>query len=137
MTSIMDRLSVAEVTRLGAVGENACLDLARSLEASSRHPVARAFRGEEKFEVAAPRSFPGRGIEALVDGRRVRIGTEAFCQELCGLPPAGPAHPNFDACYVFLADDRAWLAAFELRDSLRPEAGAAFARGLWIDNCAW
>jgi len=135
MTSIMDRLSVAKVTRLGAVSENACLELARSLEASSRHPAARVFRGEEKFEVAAARTFPGRGIEALVDGRRVRIGTEAFCRELCGFPPAGPAHPNFDACFVFLAEDRAWLAAFELEDSLRPE-GAALARALWMENCA-
>ena len=129
-------LSVARVTRLGTDSENACLDLARSLEAASRHPVARAFRGEEKFEVAAPRSFPGHGIEALVDGRRVRIGTEAFCRALCRLPPAGPAHPNFDACFVFLAEEGAWLAAFELEDSLRPELGAALARASWIENCA-
>ena len=135
MTSIMDRLSVSTVTRLGAATENTCLELARALEASSRRPAARAFHGGEKFEVAARRRFPGRGIEARVDGRRVRIGTEAFCQELCGFPPAGPAHPNFDGCFVFLAEECAWLAAFELKDGLRPEAGAALARALWIENC--
>jgi hypothetical protein len=46
----------------------------------------------------------------------VRMGTEAFCREMCGFPPRGPAHPNFDARFVFLAEERAWLAAFELTD---------------------
>jgi Cu2+-exporting ATPase len=154
------RLTVARVTPLGIVNENTCLDLARSLEASSRHPVARAFDGEEKVKVAAPCNFPGQGIEGCVDGRRVRIGTEPFCQELCGAPPAGPAHPNFDGSYVFLGDEGGWLAAFELEDNVRPaatqfvarlkeqnltvhlasgdrpEVGAALARSLWIENCA-
>jgi cation transport ATPase len=121
MTSIANRLSVVRVMRLGVASESACLDLARSLEAS-RHPVTRR--------------FPGQGIEAQVDGRRVRIGTEAFCRELCRLPPAGPAHPNFDAWFVFLAEDGAWLAAFELEDSLHPEVGAALARASWMENCA-
>jgi cation transport ATPase len=111
-------LSVSTVTRLGAASENTCLELARSLEA------------------AVWRKFPRHGIEAQVDGRRVRMGTEAFCRELCGFPPAGPAHPNFDACFVFLAEDRAWLAAFELKDSLRPDVGAALARALWMESCA-
>ena len=97
MTSLADRLSVANLTRLGCASASACLELARSVE------------------VAAPRSrFPGRGIEALVHGRRVRLGTEAFCRELCGFPPVGPAHPNFDARFLFMAEEGAWLAAFEL-----------------------
>jgi Cu2+-exporting ATPase len=135
MTSSANRLSLARMMRLGVANESACLNLARSLEAASRRPLARAFRGEEKSEVLAAHSFPGQGIEALVDGRRVRIGTEAFCAELCRLPPAGPAHPNFDAYFVFLAEDGAWLAAFELEDKQRPEAGAAPARALWMENC--
>lgn len=136
MKLVRGRLSVASVTRLGAASENACLKLARSLESASGHPAAPGFDGEEKFEVAAPRTFSGQGIEARVDGRRVRIGTEAFCHELCGFPPAGPAHPNFDGCFVFLAEDGAWLAAFELRDSLRPEVDAARACALWMESCA-
>lgn len=89
------RLSIATLTRLGAAGENQCLALARFLEASARR-------------------YPGLGVEARINGRRVRMGTEAFCHELCGAPPPGPAHPNFDYRYVFLADDSGWLAAFEL-----------------------
>jgi Cu2+-exporting ATPase len=152
------RLVVTRVVPLGNIDETACLDLARSLEASSRHPVARAFGGPATINVESPRNVPGQGIEARVNGRRVRIGTEPFCQALCGAPPAGPAHPNFDGCFVFLAGEAGWLAAFELEDSLRPEAarlvgrlkdkklavhlasgdrpqvGAALARSLWIEN---
>jgi Cu2+-exporting ATPase len=154
------RLSVRQVIRLAGMDESAALALARSLEQSSRHPVAHAFGGEGTLQVAAPRNAPGQGVEATIQGRRVRIGTEAFCQELCGVPPAGPAHPNFDGSFVFLADENGWLAAFELEDTLRPaaamlvtrlkaeglalhlasgdrpEVAAALARDLWIGNCA-
>jgi len=111
-----DRLSVSTLMRLGVAGESACLELARSLAASGRR-------------------YAGRGIEARIGGRRLRLGTEAFCHELCGAPPAGPAHPNFDSCYVFLADDGGWLAAFELTDRRRPSGGAALARAVWMRTC--
>ena len=154
------RLSVRRVILLAGMGESAALELARALEASSRHPVARAFGGERTLEAAAPRHAPGQGVEATIRGRRVRIGTEAFCRELCGVPPAGPAHPNFDGSFVFLADENGWLAAFQLEDTLRPaaaalvarlkaqglaphlasgdrpEVAAALARDLWIGECA-
>ena len=152
------QLVVMRIYTLEEATQQQCYELAAALEASSRHPVARAFADSRK-PVSAPRNVPGQGIEGIVDGRRVRIGTESFCQALCGTPPAGPAHPNFDGCYVFLADERGWLAAFELGDRLRPEAasvvaslkhnglqvhlasgdrpevGAALARALWIENC--
>ena len=86
-----------KVTPLGIASEQACRELARAVEASGRR-------------------VPGRGIEARVGERRMRMGTEAFCREMCGFPPRGPAHPNFDARFVFLAEEQAWLAAFELTD---------------------
>jgi Cu2+-exporting ATPase len=118
------RLSVSQVMPLGMLSETACLDLARSLEASSRHPVARAFTGAVTVDVESPRSFPGQGIEGRVQGRRVRIGTADFCGELCGLP-----QPALKDARVFLADEAGWLAAFELADSLRPTA-PGFVAGL-------
>jgi P-type Cu2+ transporter len=159
-TLTQGRLVVTRIFTLGGLSRQACYGLAVALEASSRHPVARAFSGESTLEVLAPRNVPGQGIEGTISARRVRIGSEAFCQELCGAPPAGPAHPNFDGSFVFLAGGEGWLAAFELADRLRPEAaslvaslkqrglevhlasgdrpevGAALARALWIDNCA-
>ena len=154
------QLRLGTIRLFGDVDETAMLELARSLEASSRHPVARAFPGGATHSVVTPRNVPGQGIEGTVRGRRVRIGSEAFCQALCGVPPAGPAHPNFDGSFVFLADEKGWLAAFELEDTLRPaaaamvaglrragiavhlasgdrpEVAAALARELWIESCA-
>jgi Cu2+-exporting ATPase len=153
------RLAVTRVMPLGRLESSRCFEIARSLEACSRHPVARAFDGEGKVKVSGPRNSPGQGIEARVDGRMVRIGAEPFCQELCGAPPAGPAHPNFDGSFVFLAEEGGWLAAFQLEDNLRlaatalvanlrrkglsvhlatgdrPALGTALARSLWIENC--
>ena len=154
------QLRLGTIRLFGDVDETTMLELARSLEASSRHPVARAFPGGATHSVVTPRNVPGQGIEGTVRGRRVRIGSEAFCQALCGVPPAGPAHPNFDGSFVFLADEKGWLAAFELEDTLRPaaaamvaglrragiavhlasgdrpEVAAALARELWIESCA-
>jgi Cu2+-exporting ATPase len=152
------RLVLRRTVLLGVFPERTCLDLAAALEATSRHPVAHAF-APATTPVHAPRHFAGHGIEGEVDGRRLRIGTEAFCQELCRVPPAGPTHPNFDGSYVFLAAEGGWLAAFELADELRPHAmqviqrlrernitvhlatgdrpeiGAELAHALWIENC--
>jgi Cu2+-exporting ATPase len=132
--------------------------LARSLEAASRHPISRAFGEGARVAPEALAHFAGRGIEATIGARRVRIGTEQFCRDL-GLRPA-PIHPQLDACRVFLADEREWIAAFELRDAVRPEAaglvkalrargltvhlasgdrleaGSAIARQLWIERYA-
>ena len=158
-TLTLGRLVVTRVFALGGLSRQACYGLAVALEASSRHPVARAFSGESALGVLAPRNVPGQGLEGTIGSQRVRIGAEAFCQALCGAPPGGPAHPNFDGSFVFLAGEEGWLAAFELADRLRPEAaslvaslkrrglgvhlasgdrpevGAALARALWIDNC--
>ena len=112
------RVSVESVLPLGQLDAKACLELARALEASSRHPVARAFTGETSVEARAPRNFPGQGIEAIVAGRRVRAGTAAFCKELHSSPFA-----EAPSSRVYLADETGWLAAFELADASR--AGAS------------
>jgi len=159
-TLTLGRLTVARIVPLGGATAEQCYALAAALEASSRHPVARAFHADGKLPVAAPRNVPGQGVEGVIAGRRLRIGTEPFCQALCAAPPAGPTHPNFDGSFVFLAGEEGWLAAFEFADRLRPEAaalifelksrglavhlasgdrsevGAALAQALWIESCA-
>jgi P-type Cu2+ transporter len=120
-TLTVGRLTLKQVTPLGHLGAQECLELAGALEATSRHPVARAFSDSTKV-VSAPRHVPGQGIEALADGQRMRIGSAAFCAELCG------GSPPRSAASVYLAAERGWLAAFELADRLRPEAAALVAR---------
>ena len=150
-------LSVARIIPFEGSGER-CIDLARSLEATSRHPVARAFGAGALQAVDDVVHHPAAGIEGRVNGERVRIGTESFCQALAGTP--APCHPNFDAGQVFLAAGGRWLAAFELADTVRSDAtmlvaglrargievhlasgdraevGAVLARDLWIERFA-
>jgi Cu2+-exporting ATPase len=117
---------IDRVQLLGAATEAECLRLARALEASSRHPLARAFDGGDAASVAAIRNLPGSGVEARAAGRLVRIGTEAFCRDLAGAPPrSAPTEASHTP--VYLADERGWLAAFILEDTLRPEAAALIA----------
>lgn len=115
------RLSLACTEVLGALGEADCVALARALEASSRHPIARAFGdGPRAAPPAGLVNYPGHGVEALVAGRRVRIGTAGFCGELAGSPAGGG-----DARTVaYLADASGWLARFELHDPLRAAAAS-------------
>ncbi|HWA37837.1 MAG TPA: HAD-IC family P-type ATPase, partial [Burkholderiales bacterium] len=98
--------------------------LAGALEASSRHPIARAFPASG-LVAEAPRYFGGEGIEASVQGRAVRLGSEAFCGTLGRVPC--PWQAAGSRTVVYLADARGWIAAFELEDRVRPEAAALVA----------
>ena len=129
------RFSVAHVRTLGARSEAECLALAAGLEASSRHPLARAFQGGQGGAAATDvAEFPGRGLEGSIGGERFRIGTPAFCAKFAGAPAAAPAGGALTE--VWLAGEEGWLAAFSLQDAVRPDAAAAVAalaaRGLQV-----
>jgi Cu2+-exporting ATPase len=57
------------------------LDLAASLAATSRHPLARGLADAHPAAKAASgvREVPGMGLEAYVDGDWVRLGSRAWC----------------------------------------------------------
>ena len=113
------------------------LQIAAALEAASAHPIAHAFISAF---AAAERSLPpnlagstlaelrldgpvlvrpGRGLEARIDGVTWRIGTAEFTD-------AFDQGAGDDA--VWLADRRGWVARFELRDALRPDAAETAER---------
>jgi len=118
------RLRVAGARTFGAASVEECVALARALEQSSRHPIAAAFEeAAQDRPLPALRDathFPGHGIEARIEGARVRIGTVAFCEQLTG--SALPAGFEADGTLVALANESGWLAVFRLEDTPRPEA---------------
>lgn len=123
-------------TRIGgSLDEAACLALAAGLEASSRHPIALVFQKEWAAAPGNVRYAAGLGVEGEVDGRSVRLGSEAYCAELAG-GPSPFANSELGGTRVFLADAGGWLAAFDLEDRLRPDAPALVrelkARGLRV-----
>ena len=117
------RPAVARIATFGA-GEAECRALAAALEASSTHPLARAFRSVgQRPTVRGLRNDAGQGVEGRVDGRLVRIGSRRYCEKIAGSPA-----PE-EGAQVYLAEQGRWLAAFHVEDALRPEA-AALVRSL-------
>jgi len=114
------RPQIARVALLASLDAPACVDIAAALEASSRHPIARAFPASSKV-AQNPANHSGEGVEAHIDGVRYRLGSRRFCAALC--PAAAPETPG-----VFLASEAGWLAVFELRDSPRADAAEVLAR---------
>ena len=111
--------------------------LAAALAEGSRHPLSRALlkaaseRGVAPAALAEAAEVPGSGVEAMVDGRRVRLGRAAWC----GVLEAETAGPDGDALSrVWLTVGDAPPVSFGFEDELRADADetvAAFrARGL-------
>jgi len=106
------------------VGRDEALSLAASLEQGSEHPVANALReaAPGTLDCRQIRNVPGRGIEAVVSDRRMRIGSEEFAAEMA----ANPDTAGTDA-QIWLADEAQMLAGFDLWDRLRPDASGFIA----------
>jgi P-type Cu2+ transporter len=132
-TLTLGRFALARTVPLGAQDEARCMRIARALEGSSRHPIARVFGEGAREPISELKNFPGHGVEARHEGGRVRIGSAAFCRELArsAPPPSGASAAHTP---VYLADECGWLCAFLLEDELRADAAelvaALRARGL-------
>jgi Cu+-exporting ATPase len=93
-TLTLGRPRVVEVTALGAADAHDVLRLAASVETGSEHPLAAAILGRADELELDRRPFeqfvshPGRGVEAVVDGRRVIVGTARLLEER-GIPRSG------------------------------------------------
>jgi Cu2+-exporting ATPase len=128
-------LTLEEVLPLGSLSIEECLAVAAGLEQGSEHPIGQALREAVRARGCRPSGgslpvrVPGAGMEAVIDGRRLRIGAPAFVAELAGEPP--PSLPAFLESHdigVVLGAEEGYLAAFALRDALRPDAAAAVGR---------
>lgn len=84
--------TVTDVVAKAGEGSDALLALAASAETSSEHPLARsvvAAARDRKLALAPSqdfRSVVGKGVEALVGGTRIRVGTAAWLRE-AGIDP--------------------------------------------------
>ena len=100
--------------------EREAIGIAAALEASSAHPIARAFREAREasedappFEAGCVTVHPAQGLAGRIGDGQWRIGTAAFA----GVEPGQESDDG-----IWLADERGWVARFELTDSLRPGA---------------
>jgi len=122
------RPRVLEVLTFGSAGTDEALALAAALGRASTHPldhaIVQAAAGLPALAAESPVAHPGCGAEALVGGRRHRIGNARFAGELHG-HPAPIAWLHVPESVVWLSDERGWIAALRIGDGLRPDAGRA------------
>jgi len=115
----------------------AAVGLAASLEALSTHPFARALaQAARRLGVPLPAASQGRahasaGVEALVEGRRLRLGKPEYALGLVQVDPLPVAARLLQrvereklacASVIVLADRDGPLALFAFGEALRPDA---------------
>lgn len=116
-------LSVSSAWTAEGVSEQMLLRFAASAESLSTHPVAKAIReaAGDAPEAEDIREIAGRGIEAVVEGRKLLAGRSTFLKEngvdVSQLPP----------CTVAIAADGRVIGGITLADTVKPDSAAAVA----------
>ena len=128
---------VTGVHSAGAFSEDRLFALAAGAEQFSEHPLGRAVVRcwKDRRDKALPqaenfRMLPGRGVEALVEGRQVLAGNQALLEEQ-GVPlgDSGDAQGYLDqgAMVIYLAVDGTFAGFLALADTLRQDSAAMVA----------
>jgi len=122
------RIDGVDFSPAHAERRNEALAAIRAVESLNQHPVARALERVEAppeidVEPLEVTQYPGRGVEALVrfpDQReaRLRIGAREFIEDESG---AVATVTRTSKREVLASLDGEWLAAFFLREQLRPD----------------
>jgi Cu+-exporting ATPase len=111
------------------------LRLAASLERASEHPLATAIvqgAAERRLKLSEPSevsTFAGKGIQGVVDGRRVAVGNAAMMIQIgAGRPGSGmPAAETCGGTAFFVAIDGKYAGSVSVADPLKPSTPEAIA----------
>ncbi|HSJ51967.1 MAG TPA: heavy metal translocating P-type ATPase [Actinomycetota bacterium] len=127
--------ALTDVVPVGSPTEDKMLRLVASAERSSEHPLGQAIvrgaasRGIELAEPSEFRSVTGRGIEAIVDGRRVLVGTTHLLAER-GVEPsvleeAGARLADDGKTAIYVAVDGTPAGVVAVADTLKEDSPRA------------
>ena len=128
--------AVSDIAVAPGITEDDLMGQAAAVESSSEHPLAKAIVAEAKRRgVSQPsatdfKALPGRGAEALVQGRRVVVGGPRLLTEAkVPVPPELEIRTggwNSDGKTVLYAIAQGeLLGAFTVEDEIRPESAEA------------
>ena len=128
--------AVSEVAAAPGTGEDDLMAISAAVESNSEHPLARAIVTEasrRNLPLLSPTNFaalPGRGAEALVEGRRVALGGPRLLTE--GTATVPPTVEKLTAAWasdgktvLYAVAEGQVLGAFAVEDQIRPESGEA------------
>ncbi len=133
-TLTVGKMQLIEVLTLGGHARENCIAWAAALEQTSEHPLGRTLReAAAEFPAAMARAavnIPGSGMQAEVNGERLRVGRIAFVEALHGqaLPPAARDFAAGDETVIALGGSEGWRALFRFGDALRLEAASLIAK---------
>lgn len=135
---VFDKTGTLTEGRLGLVawsGDQALKALVRAAEATSGHPIARAFQRSipDNDLACSERREYAAGIGARVDGRNVLVGSQAFVRATLGSLPLwsvtqAQAHAAAGQTPVLIAVDGEVRAIAAFADTIRADAAASLAK---------
>ena len=135
-TLTVGRPRVTDILPMPGTSESALLRAAAGVEAGSAHPLARAvLEAAEARGITAPSAteagaIPGKAATAMVEGRRVAVGSPRYAEEQgASLPNAGDigALETAGKTVVLVLADSQPLGILALRDEPREDAATAVA----------
>ena len=144
-TLTLGRMSVTSVEPAQRdLSEDEVLRFAAAIESPSEHPIARAIvdhaseRGLEVPTATSFRSTAGLGVEASVEGRRLRVGRRSFldgdADEELGAAAKRLEHEGVTV--VWVGDEKGALGLVGVADTLKPGAREAIEelRGIGLET---
>ena len=136
------KLTLAALVAADGIGRDEVLSLAAALQRSSSHPLAHAVMDKARDEhVAIPeahhaKALPGRGVEGLVRGRALALGSTRLLRELAVEPGALQLEAErleregktVSWLVTTEGEPRQLLGLLAFGDTIKPSAPAAVAR---------
>jgi Cu2+-exporting ATPase len=130
---------VVETTTVKDLAQDEALALAAAVEHDSEHTIAQGIvRSAEERRLSVPvaqhfQAIPGRGVQAIVNGRRLLVGGPALIREAGaeiepGLQSAIDRASSRGQAAITLLQDKLPLAVFAIADAVREESREAVQR---------
>ena len=127
-TLTRDAFALGDVATREGVSRDQALAIAAALAQHSLHPVSRALAAlgrSDEWVASDVVETAGQGVAGHLTSSAVaagsiqaRLGSARFC---------GVQAPSTDALHACLSDAQGWLATFEMREDIRPDAAATVA----------
>lgn len=129
------KFGVSEIVPFAQTETNDILKFASSVEFHSQHSIAQGVVEEAKrrknsyVEAEKFRSFPGKGAEGLVEGKKVVVGNKALMVEQGisekDIEAKAKGVEKLSKTFIFVAVDKELVSLITLEDTIREESKKA------------